>query len=107
MESGVLWLWGPVVAGETGPGATEMARFFIPVGAGAAAGDPAPGDSTDCRGDGPDMMKSTGNRCCVVVAGSVSIGRSVGPNRVGVPNGKSQQSNAIDVIAVITSLLFI
>lgn len=76
MESGVLWLWGPVVAGETGPGATEIARFLIPVGADAAAGDPAPGDSTDCRGDGPDMMKSTGNRCCVVVASSsLSVGR--------------------------------
>ena len=47
MESGVLWLWGPAVAGDAGPGAAEIARLLVP-GAIAAGEDAAPGDSIDC-----------------------------------------------------------
>jgi len=47
MESGVLWLWGPAVAGDAGPGAAEIARLLVP-GAIVAGEDAAPGDSIDC-----------------------------------------------------------
>lgn len=57
MESGVLWLWGTDVAGDAGPGAAEIARLLVPVDAGVVVGVPAPGDSTDCRGDDADMME--------------------------------------------------
>lgn len=48
MESGVLWLCDPVVAGDAGPGAAETARLLVPAGEGAMVGVPAPGDSIDC-----------------------------------------------------------
>jgi hypothetical protein len=48
MESGVLWLWGPAVAGDAGPGAAEIARLLVPAGEGAMVGVLAPGDSIDC-----------------------------------------------------------
>lgn len=46
MESGVLWLWGPDVAGEAaGLGAAEMARCLVPDC--EATSVPAPGDAMD------------------------------------------------------------